>query len=206
MRCAMDMLTRRRAMMAGIALPEWDVEWNGTDGVLPAAKGFTTTINGSPTVTLLTTSVQLKVKNSTQNVRYDYSSNATIGVFEIDCAIWATQCYANISWPAANNVYFGVRMQHSTNYKGIYLADNSDFASRTKLMSISTDTRYVIKFVVRESDGDIYVNDVIKAQNVPLSSFPMTTTNRGIYVQGASSSTTGTMNVYSMKMKFGRTS
>lgn len=192
--------------MAGIAVPEWDVEWEGTDGVLPAAKGFTTTINGSPTVTLLTQSVQVKVRNSTQNVSYYYSSNATIGVLEIKCGIFNTQCYANITWPAANDVYVGVRMQHSTNYKGIYLADNSDLANRTKLMSISLNTRYTIKFVVRETDCDIYINDVIQVQNFPLSSFPMTTTNRGIYIQGASSSVTGTMNVYSMKMKFGRTS
>lgn len=197
----MDMMTRRRAMMAGIALPEWDVEWAGTDGEYPTAKGFDVT--GTASVTLLTQSVRITATSS-KFARYNYPSDASIGVFEGEFAIFSTNGYFVISFGDGSKE-ISVRMQHSANYKGIYLRDASTLANCTKLQTIADSTRYKIKLVARVNDADVYIDDVLVASNIDYADIPYTNDYKGAIYQGTGSSNS-TGNIYFMRMKFGRTS
>lgn len=200
----MDMMTRRRAMMAGIALPEWDIEWYGTDGVLPTAIGFTKTTNGTVTETLQTMSVKIVPKGSSSWLRYNYDSNAVVGVIEAEIAIWSKNGYYILRFGNGTEE-LSARIQYSDNYKGIYLRDATTLASMTKLATISMETRYVVKMVLRSSDADIYLDGTPIATGIDLSTMAYQTNYKGIAYQATGSSQTQG-NIYTLKLKLGRTS
>lgn len=199
----MDMMTRRRAMMAGIALPEWDVEWDGTDGVLPTAEGFTKTINGTVTEQQLSQSVQIKPKGSTSWLRYNYDSNDVVGVIEAEVAIFTKNGYFILRFGNGTEE-LSIRIQYSDNYKGIYLRDATTLSSMTKLATIALSTRYVIKMVLRANDADVYLDGTPIATGIDLSTLAYATDYKGIAYQATSSSETQG-NVYTLKLKLGRT-
>lgn len=200
---AMDTMKRRRAMMAGIALPEWDVEWAGTDGVLPTEIGFDKFSNGTVTETLLQQSVRIASKGSSSWLRYNYDSNDVVGVIEAEVAIWSKNGYFVLRFGNGTEE-LSVRIQYSDNYKGIYLRDATTLASMTKLATISMSTKYVIKMVLRANDAGVYLDGTPIATGIDLSTLAFATNYKGIAYQATGSSET-TGNVYTLKLKLGRT-
>lgn len=189
--------------MAGIALPEWDCEWAGTDGVLPTGAGFTKATNGTVAEKLLTQSVQIKPKGSTSWLRYDYDSNDVVGVMEAEIAIFIKNGYFILRFGNGTEE-LSVRIQYSDNYKGIYLRDATTISSMTKLATIALSTRYVIKMVLRANDADVYLDGTPIATGIDLSTLAYATYDKGIaYWANGSSETAG--NVYTLKLKLGRT-
>lgn len=200
----MDMMTRRRAMMAGIALPEWDVEWDGTMG-LPGNNGFDASVVGNASQTLLTQSVRTTSNNSSSYVQYNYGSNAVIGVLETSLRIGSASGSYYLARFGNGSNEISVRMQYTSSYKGIYLRNASAIDSMTKLKTITTGTTYKIKLVLKATTADVYIDDALSQSDVALSDIPYSSSYKGVYYQSTSASNQSGV-VYSMKLKLGRTS
>ena len=195
-------ILRRRGMMveAGSGpspTPEWDYEWDYTKGLLNSDGWTRTTSSGSPSATITSDYLDL-YGSSTNYYNFTYPESCTIGVMEAE--IYSAN-NAQIQIRFGNGEYgVGVRLQTSSNYKGIYLGS----ALTTKIVSASTDTKYKIKMVLKGTTADIYVNDVLRLEDEDVTSL---TTCADILVSGRASSTTNRhTRLYSLKMKFNRIS
>ena len=201
----MDMMTRRRAMMGAAAgeLPEWDFVWEYTDG-LPEDNGFIVTKTGTSTVTLESGSVRLTAKGGTDShVTIDYPHDFPKGVLEADITTGNTTnwySYFSLSNGVSN---IAVRPQYTSSYKKIYLPNADARADMLELMGCNSGTSYKIRVVLNGGYGDVYINDVLRASSVDISTIKKQNTLTGLVFYAGS---TGTYYMYlrSIKMKFNR--
>lgn len=200
----MDAMIKRRDMMATSSMvPEWDVVWDGSSGSQPPSPDFTKTTGGTASVSMGTISAKIIVKGSGSYCKYDYFSNAAVGVIEAELAIFTSGGYWIVRFGDGTHE-ISVSMYYNSTYKGIYLRNASAQADRTKLKTVALSTRYVIKLVFYGTTGDVYVDDEIVAQGVDLDTIPFNSNERSVSANTGSSSNTQ-LNVYSIKLKLGRT-
>ena len=202
------LMQRRREMMKMAAsptppTPEWDVSWDGSDGIVPSEAGFTKEIIGTGSETLLTQSVNVKATGTSSYVKYIYDTTNQIGVFEVDCRIATNNSIIYIGYSDGTNS-IAVRMQYSSNYKGIYLRDATSIGDSTKLKTIALSTRYKIKLILYGSTADVYCDDVALATGVDTSTIHGLPDGT-VAEFTRSSSGEGSGNFYTMKLKLGRT-
>ena len=213
-----DLLIRRRLMIPqDEILPEWDLEWVSHDDGYPTTKGFTLWTNGSGTGSISLTDYYTKItaKNSYEaayHLPYFDTTPQKI-VCEAKMKIGTSSqggCYLQVSnaTSASNYKSIRVRVQHSTNYKGIYVYDTgTSLSTATKLQSASLDTLYTLKVIVDGDYADIYVNDVLKSSHIDLSTTTNTSVTARSYVsiggQGTGSSNTPTY-LREFRMKINR--
>lgn len=151
---------------------EWDVAWDYTMG-LPTDNGFTleATANADPVQTLEEDGVLFTVKGpSSQYATYSYNDTPSQSVMEFEIIsgnVTNLQHYVYLS-TNANNDGIGLRLQYSSGYQGIYLRDAEAIADMTKLTNFALNTRYKIKIEVVNNLANIYISDVIVAQNQTL--------------------------------------
>lgn len=192
-----DLLIRRRGMEISPLQKEWDYEWDYSKGLLDAnGNGFTkTTMGGSVSIT--GTYLQF-AGTSSSYTSYTWPTNYTTGVIEAELY---TASNAQMRLYFGNGTYgIGIRLQTSSNYKGIYLGNTVT----TKLMTASALTKYKIRLVLKGSTADIYVNDSIQSSDVDITSL---TACKNIYVSGlGTGGASQKSRLYSLKMKFGRIS
>ena len=195
-----DILKRRRDIIAASSssLPEWDYEWDSTKGLLNQNNnGWDYITVGSTGYACSISNGRLQFRGSSSNYKYyNYQNTYSTGVIEADMM---TSSNAQMRLAFSNGEHsIGIRLQTSSNYKGIYLGT----ALTTKLVSASASTRYVIRLVLKPNLlGDIYVGGTLVAENVDISN----DTVPNIRVTGMG---TGSANqysyLYSLKMKFNR--
>ena len=183
--------------------PAWDFEWTYEDG-LPDSNGFTKTTSGTNSATLRDTDVRLYVKGSSAAIRYIYGQNNTVSVVEAEFMITSNNGIAYVTLYDGNSNIIGVRCQYSSNYKGVYLMTSTSIGSMTKLQTIALSTRYKVRLVLDGSYGYVYVDDVLKADAVDLSTIQTSIADTRFSFGDASTSAVY-CNLYSIKLKLGRT-
>lgn len=199
-------MLRRRGMMAAAAAPapEWDVEWDGTSGSEPTAQGFNKTTSGTASVAMGSVSAKVTVKGSGSYCNYNYPSDASIGVLEAVVGVFTTGGFIFVK--LGNGTHeISVALYVNSSYQGIYLRNSTTQANRTKLTNASVNTRYTIRLVLRANDADVYVDGVLVAQNVDLSTIPYNSNEKSVAAHTSINSNTQD-NLYSIKLKLGRTS
>lgn len=196
-------ILRRRGMMAlpsSSPTEEWDYEWDASKGLLNANdNGFTveTIGSGGYACSIVDDYMQWRGK-STVYRRLNYESVYQTGVME---AVIYSEGNAQIQIAFSNGEHsIGVRLQTSTNYKGIYLGTGLT----TKLATAVAETKYKVRLVLKPGLlGDVYIDDTLAIENEDISSNTVTTTR----VQGLGSGTAYVRSrLYSLKMKFNRIS
>lgn len=141
--------------------------WSYTDG-LPADNGLKKEIRGTCTETMTTSGVRITASNSSSQVIYTRTNGRQKAFLEyvVNVSTNNSNHYAKIATDSYAN---GIRVQYSSNYKGIYFRNGSTLAESTLVQSIDLNTDYKIKLVINGDKGDIYVNDVLKLSNIDLS-------------------------------------
>lgn len=199
-----NLLTRRRELiLASGGSSEWDVEWDYTMG-LPENNGWTKDATGTSSATLTDSCVQIRAQNSNQHLDYSWSNQNSIGVFEAEYSF--TNAYGNSTMFIGNGVdtVNGTRNQYSANYKGIYLYTATTIANMRKLQSAASNTYYKITIVLNGANSQVLVNDVIKADNIDLSTITMSSYPTRLRFSSSHSTTAATYNLKSMRLKLGR--
>lgn len=200
-----DILRRREMMVQAGASPEWDYEWDVDDGSLDN-NGFTFSTSGTSTITLGTESTILVAKGGTDSyARVRYPQNYTSGVLEARIRTGSrSNWYSYISLSNGTNS-ISVRPQVSSGVASIYLCNASSRTDMTVLGSCAASTYYTIKLVLNNGYGDVYIDDVLKASHVDVTTILKQQTHTGVILYAGSTSTYQ-MNIYSLKMKFNRIS
>ena len=194
-----DILRRRGMMVPGESTPrEWDYEWDYTKGLLNANNnGWTYVTAGSTGYPCVITEDYLRFRGSSSNYKYyNYNSVYNTGVMEAEIYVASNAIMLLAFSNGEHSIGINLRGSGTT---GIYLGTGTS----TMLQSASAATKYKIRLVLKNGLlGDVYVNDVLKAEDADISS----NTVPNIRVTGRGS---GSGNVYSrlysLKMKFNRT-
>lgn len=198
----MDDLDVRRAMMSGgIVLPEWDYEWDYTKGLLSEnGNGWNVerVSTGNSSVSINSNGYLRFYGTSSTFYNYQYPDMYTKCVCEYEVYMEANQNVIRLNACGNGTYSLGVRMQYSTNYKGIYLGTTAT----TKLATISYNRKYKVKLVVNGPVGQVYLDDVLIADNIDLTTVP-NCDHAFISCRGAGG-TARYNRLYSVKMKFGR--
>lgn len=190
-----DLLIRRREMVIPFQQKEWDYEWDASKG-LPNNNGFTKATSGG-SVSLASTYLQFNGTSSSYT-SYVWPTDYLTGVIEAELY---SSSQAQMRLYFGNGTYgVGIRLQTSSNYKGVYWGTSVS----TKLVSASADTKYKVRLVLKGDVADVYVNDVIKATDKSVTD--LTNCAHITVWGGGSGSATQKSRLYSLKMKFGRTS
>lgn len=201
----MGSLLMRRQLMVPAAVapaPSWDIDWDYTKG-LPSANGWTTTTAGTASETLRDTDLRVYAKNSSSYVRYAGQTCST-GVLEAEFEL--TSNYNNNAMFLCYDSTFriGVRAQYSSNYKGIYLYTSTSIGSMQKLLTVSQSTKYKVRLVLDGTYGYVYINDVLKADQVDPSSMAGSNDSTFFSVSSSASGTSNAYtNLYSLKQRVG---
>ena len=199
-----DLLTRRRELiLASGGSSEWDVEWDYTMG-LPEDSGWTKDATGTSIATLTDSCVQIRAQNSNQHLGYSWPNQNSIGVFEAEYSFTNAYCNSTLFIGNDIDVVNGIRGQYSANYKGIYLYTATAIASMRKLQSASQNTYYKITVVLNGANSKVLVDDVLKADNIDLSTIAMTVYPTRLRFSSSHSTTAATYNLKAMRLKLGR--
>lgn len=180
------------------------ISWDYTMG-LPEANGYTKdfTESGNPTATLESDGLALVVNGPSANaIRYELSEANANSSFEVVFKTGSVTGGINrIHLHTSESLSIGIRVQHSQNYKGIYLWNASSVASMTKLDDCELNTQYKIKLVTNNGYGSVYINDQLVHQNYDLSSLTEggTTTRFSL---NSSSSGTAAVNCKLISMRY----
>ena len=180
-------------------LPEWDYEWDSTKGLLNQNNnGWTYTVVGSSAYACKIENDYLWFRGSSSNYKvYSYPTHYPIGVIEVEINVYNTNCYMPIM---LSNGTHGIAVRPHAG-SGIYLGETT---SGTKLTSLTANTKHKIRLVMKPNLlGDVYIDDVLKAEDVDLSTNTYTETK--IYQRGTGSGNQ-IARLYSLKMKFNRIS
>lgn len=207
-----DILRRRGMMVVPSSgpspLPEWDYEWDYSDG-LPTATGWTKGTSQTTSEAIEDTYLKVTSGGGSGNyIRYTNSSYLTSkGVLEVKFrGVSSSNTIFTIGISDGTNG-LSVQSIYTSSYKGIYLCDASSTANRTKLLSLSSATgTYTVKLVIDNGYGSVYINGTLYADNVDLStivSFKTLTQFR--FANNSTGSGTVTGRFYSVKVKVGRT-
>jgi len=202
-----DILRRRQLMRAEASLPEWDYEWDYTKG-LPAETGWTKQTNKTTSEVIESTYLKVTSGGGSSNyIRYVNSNYLTSkGVIEVDFAgVTSSNTIFYISISDGTNG-LSVRSYYTSSYKGIYLGDASSIANCTKLITSSKATnRYVVKLVIDNGYGDVYINNTLYASNIDLSTIVNSyTLTQFRFSNNSTGSGSVTGRFYSVKVKVGR--
>ena len=196
----MDGIIRRRGMVEGEPIPEWDYEWDYTKG-LPQNNGWNVSTSGSTSETLASTRLETGAANSAY--RYYSPSGASVskGVMEVvfNTAQPFNGNYQQMCQFRIGNSTYCLFMVVTGN-KCLRFWNNSSVANATPVYTALQDrTYYKVRIVLNESVGEIYVNDT-KVATVDTT----TTTYKGGTRWGVQS--TGNAKAYwqSVKVKLGR--
>ena len=187
----------RREMMAG-GIPEWDYEWDASKGLLENNGWNVSRVSTGNSSYSITNGYLRTYSTSSTYYNFQYPDTYTKGVLEAEVYMEASQNIIRLNVCGNSTYSFGVRLQYSSNYKGIYLGTTVT----TKLASISYGRKYKVKLVLNESVGQVYMDDVLIADNID-TSVDMDCANA--FFSGRGAGNTARYNrLYSLKMKFGR--
>ena len=176
-------------------VPDWDYEWDYTKGLLDAnGNGFEKLTSGG-SVSITGTYLQF-AGSSSSYTSYAMPTGYTTGVMEAELY---TTSNAQMRLYFGNGEYgIGIRLQTSSNYKGIYLGNTLT----TKLVTAAASTKYTIRIVLKGTTGDVYVNGNLVSEDTDVTSL---TACSKISVFGlGTGSASQKSRLYSIKMKFGR--
>lgn len=188
-------LLRRRALDA--ELPEWDYEWDATKGLLQNnANGWTYTVVGATGYACTISGDHLQFRGSSSNYKvYSYPDHYSTGVLEVEINTYSSNCVMQV-WLSDGT--HGVAI-HAQSASGIYLGTGT---SGTKLAGWTKNVKYKVRLVMKPNLlGDVYVDDVIKASDVNISTNTYTETK--ILGRGTGSGNQYSY-LYTLKMKFNR--
>ena len=203
-----SLMQRRREMMqttGASPLPEWDYEWDWSDGIM-SNNGWTKTYNGT---------VYEEVQTSDQRVRTGArrtdnwikltrtSLNTSTGVLQVHHVITGSNNWFVELTLGNGTGGIRVRFQFTSSYQGIYLVDSSNIANMTKLTSLAGGTEHTTKLLLNGSYADVYDNNVMLVSNVSISSI-VGATDTEYYFEDRSTSTRYHY-LHDIKMKLGRT-
>ena len=175
--------------------PEWDFEWIPSMGN-PENNGLALSTQGAYTVNLYSTHLSVTQGGSSNYVIYKYPNTYQTGVAEY--RVWLTGSNAKFYLYFGNGEYgIGVRFQYSTNYKGIYLGPSLS----TNLITAELNTLYKIKLVLKGTLGDVYVDDVLLANDVDVTSMAASDLRCAFQATG---NTQKSGRIYSIRYKFNR--
>lgn len=172
----MDMMTRRRAMMAGIALPEWDVEWDYTMGLPTTVPGFSLLSSGTGSITMTESGLYIRAGSSSSAYRYytllDYG--CTTGVMEAVLTIPSESATANraFGFLQISNTTEALRCYffHSATTDKLRLDNGSELKGGTGVFDFSYDTEMTVRLEIDNGVGQIYLDGVLKKSGITLSS------------------------------------
>ena len=194
----MDDLDVRREMMH-CGLPEWDYEWDYTKGLLDSDGWEVERISTGSSSVAINSNGYLRFQG-TSSTYYNYymTDEYTKAVAEFEVYMEASNNVIRLNVGGNDTYNLGVRMQYSTNYKGIYLGTSAT----TKLATISYQKRYKVRLVLNESVGQVYLDDVLIADNIDTSA---SLNCNHAFISGRGAGNTARYNrLYSVKMKYGR--
>ena len=196
-----ELLTRRALMLPGEVTPrEWDYEWDYTKGLLDS-DGWEVERVGSGSSSVSINSGGYLRFQGTSSTYYNYfkTDEYTQAVAEFEVYMEANQNVIRLNVGGNETYNLGVRMQVSSNYKGLYLGTS---VSSTKLATISYAQKYKVKLVLNGSVGQVYLDDALIADDIDTSA---NLNCNHAFVSGRSAGSTVRYNrLYSVKMKFGR--
>lgn len=196
----MDLLMRRREMMLAAAGGGTGTGWDYTLG-LPAENGWTKEVSSSYFKDSLGESyVSLSGNSSSGYIRYIWPEYNPVCSFEAEISFINNTNFQMYLSDGVDKV-IRIRAQYSQNYKGIYLYTGTTLATMTKLQSISTATFYKIKLALDGEVGYVYVDDVLVADSVDLSTIVSTTYATGLqYAPSANLTVAGKLRSMSLKL------
>ena len=200
----MDMMTRRRAMMAGIALPEWDYEWDYTDG-LPENNDWVKATSGSGASSLQSSYVRMQTAGASSYITYrnPETFNMSRGVLEAVMAITLPSGATGYSRLCLGNGTKGIHILVHAPTKTIKLYDNGTIAQSTTIKSnIVSNTFYTIRLVLDGGYGDVFIDDEKVASHVDIKTI-LYSSNTSVWHQASITVNTYTR-LKSIKMKIGR--
>jgi len=197
------LMRRRELILPGGAEETWDYEWVSHDDGYPSDNGWAMSKNGTASVALTDYYTRIRASTSGSYLRYTYPQTYTSGVMEV-LAKLGTSGNCNMVFVLGNGTNgIGIRLQYSTNYKGIYLLDDTAIASMTKLQTSSLDTLYTFRFVLNGGFGDVYIDGVKVASSVDITT--LVGADGETRVQGgASGNALVPTYLREIRMKFGR--
>ena len=192
-----NILRRRGMMVPGESTPrEWDYEWLPSMGK-PEDNGMTLRTEGTYSNNLYNTYIALTQGGSSNYIIYNYPNTYQTGVAEYRVSIQGSNAKFYLYF--GNGTYgIGARFQYSSSYKGIYLGPGTT----TKLITAELETVYKVKLVLKGTTGDVYVDDVLLAEDVDVTAMAAPDLRCAFQATG-SNSRTG--RVYSIRYKFNRT-
>ena len=194
-----DILRRRQLMLVESSVREWDYEWDSTKGLLNANNnGWTYNTVGSTGYACTIVEDYLRFRGSSSNYKYySYSRTYATGVMEAEIYVATNGIMLLAFSNGEHSIGINLRGSGTT---GIYLGTGTS----TMLQSASAAKKYKIRLVLKDGLlGDVYVDDVLKAEDADISS--NTVTNIRVTGRGSGSGNVYSR-LYSLKMKFNRTS
>lgn len=199
-----NLLTRRRELILASGGSSNGFDWDYTMG-LPTDYGWTRadSSGSNATETIRTDDVRIYVKNSNYGFKLYAGFENAIGELEATYALAGDYCNSMMFLSDGATYAFGVRVQHSSNYKGIYLYTASSIGSMTKVMTITKNVNYKIKLVTDGTWGYVYVDDVLKKNKVDLSTMVNTDYHTRLHYSAADTSHAGYFNLISTKVRVG---
>ena len=184
---------------SGAPLPEWDYEWDYTKGLLED-NGWNVAKVSTGNASYSISGTYLKVSgNNSSYYNFSYPTQYDKCVLEAEVYMEASQNVIRINAPGTAEHQLGVRLQYSSNYKGIYLGTST---SGTKLATINYAQIYKVKLVINEGVGQAYLDDVLIGDNID-TTVDMST-QVGFFSGRGAGSTFRSNRLYSLKMKFNR--
>ena len=167
-------LLRRREMIQASGGESAGSAWDYTMG-LPEDNGWTKAVSSTAFKDILSeTYVSLTGNKASGYIRFIWPDHASVCSFEAEISLANNTCFQMYLSDGVDKV-IRVRVQYSQNYKGIWLINASSMDDSTKLQAISSGTFYKIKLVLDGDVGHVYVDDVLKADSVDLSTIVSTT-------------------------------
>lgn len=164
----------------------WTKEWTWEDG-LPGDNGFTKTASGTSSETIRDDieCISIYVKGTSAGIGYAYANTYDVGVIEAKIRLNSGQLGARLSYGDGSNAV-SIRIQYSSNYKGIYLEDTASLG--TKLMTTELGVDYTVRIERNGTTGKVFVNGVCLDDDTGLALASLGRTETRLLIFGASSS------------------
>lgn len=156
----MDMMTRRRAMAAGIALPEWDYEWKTADGVYPSEDGWTKTVSGTGKEQK-GTYYQMVASQNNDYIQYTWPDTYTKGAIQISFRSAAGYASALRLYLSNGTSAIGVRVNFTStgSNQRFYLMDGTGYSDMTPLATFKRANTYNLELRLDNGFGDVLLRD-----------------------------------------------
>lgn len=154
------MMTRRRAMMAGIALPEWDYEWKTADNVYPSEDGWTKTVSGTGNE-YKSTYYQMRASKNNDYIQYTWPYTYTKGAIQISFRLATGYGSALRLYLSNGTSAIGVRMNYNSTASNqrFYLMDGTGYSDMTPLATFKRANTYNLELRLDNGFGDVLLRD-----------------------------------------------